>query len=403
MRAEPWRRDGAYYRRWSMEFQTPGSENGSDASDAATPQPKPRTTRRRTPKAAVVADAEPATAASPTNGAAADGPVTELSAVEAEPRISPAIANGQEPVIEAQSPLPEPAITVEILVEPLVADQIAETVDAPVESPPMEPPATAAAPDAATEVTASHLAAPADSTGTPPTPPSQPVAEPSRYSDQGSHRGFSRRPDRRERHVDLPPRDGPMFNVTELDSKSITELHEIAKELSVPNYQRYRKADLIGKILQAQTEAQGFKYGEGVLDIIEDGFGFLRGERYLPGPEDIYVSQSQIRRFGLRTGDKVSGQIRPPKDNEKFHSLLRVEAVNGIDPETARRRPNFDTLTPIFPLELIDLETQPHILDTVAQPCRPHRPRAARADRFAAKGRQDSDPQGDRQRNHEQL
>jgi len=101
-----------------------------------------------------------------------------------------------------------------------------------------------------------------------------------------------------------------------------------------------------------------------VREIIEAGFGFPRGERFLPGPDDIYVSQSQIRRFGLRTGDRVSGQVRPPKDNEKFFSLLRVEAVNGVDPETARRRPSFDKLTPIFPLEQIHLETTSNILST---------------------------------------
>jgi transcription termination factor Rho len=162
----------------------------------------------------------------------------------------------------------------------------------------------------------------------------------------------------------MPTRDGPTLNVAELDAKTLPELQQVARDLEVVNFQRFRKPDLITQILRTQTESMGFKYGEGVLDVIEDGFGFLRGERFLPGSDDIYVSQSQIRRFGLRTGDKVSGQTRPPKDNEKFFSLLRVEAVNGIDPETARRRPNFDQLTPIFPLELIDLETQPHILST---------------------------------------
>ena len=168
----------------------------------------------------------------------------------------------------------------------------------------------------------------------------------------------------RERDADLVQRDGPTINILDLMQKDVAELQEMARAMEVQNPQRYKKADLMNRILQSQTEAAGYKWGEGVLDVIEDGFGFLRGERYLPGQDDIYVSQSQIRRFGLRTGDKVAGQIRPPKDNEKFHSLLRVEAVNGLDPETARRRPNFDTLTPIFPLELIDLETQPHILST---------------------------------------
>ncbi|MDQ3542218.1 MAG: transcription termination factor Rho [Chloroflexota bacterium] len=154
------------------------------------------------------------------------------------------------------------------------------------------------------------------------------------------------------------------MTVAELDSRTVEALNDLAKELGVSGYLRMRRPDLITKLLQAQTEHDGHIFGDGVLEIIEDGFGFLRGQRFLPGPDDIYVSQSQIRRFGLRTGDRVSGQVRPPKDNEKFFSLLRVEVVNGIDPEVARRRPTFDTLTPIFPLERIDLETQPNILST---------------------------------------
>ncbi|MDP9373814.1 MAG: transcription termination factor Rho [Chloroflexota bacterium] len=152
--------------------------------------------------------------------------------------------------------------------------------------------------------------------------------------------------------------------VAELETKTADDLREIARSLGVTGYTRINKYDLVHRILQQQTQAQGNIYGEGVLEIIEDGYGFLRGERLLPGQEDIYVSQSQIRRFGLRTGDRVAGQVRPPKDNEKFFSMLRVEAVNGVDPETARKRPDFENLTPIFPLELIDLETTPNVLST---------------------------------------
>jgi transcription termination factor Rho len=152
--------------------------------------------------------------------------------------------------------------------------------------------------------------------------------------------------------------------ISELETKTLPELQDLAKDLEVNGYSRMKKHDLFRRVLQSQTEQQGNIFGQGVLDIIDDGYGFLRGERYLPGANDIYVSQSQIRRFGLRTGDWISGHVRPPKDSEKYFSLLRVEAVNGMDPETARRRPNFDSLTPIFPLELIDLETQPHILST---------------------------------------
>jgi transcription termination factor Rho len=156
----------------------------------------------------------------------------------------------------------------------------------------------------------------------------------------------------------------PRLTVADLDARETDALNELAREFGVSGYLRMRRPDLITRLLQAQTERAGHVFGDGVLEIIEDGFGFLRGQRFLPGPDDIYVSQSQIRRFGLRTGDRVSGQVRPPKDNEKFFSLLRVEAVNGVDPEVARKRPSFDELTPIFPLEQIHLETQPNVLST---------------------------------------
>ena len=149
------------------------------------------------------------------------------------------------------------------------------------------------------------------------------------------------------------------MNLAELESKTRDELQDMARELGVHGITTLRKQDLIFRLLQAQTEQQGNIFSGGILDIVDDGYGFLRQERYLPGPNDVYVSQSQIRRFGLRTGDMITGQIRPPKDSEKYHGLLRVEAINGLDPEVAKRRPHFDTLTPIFPREMIDLETVP--------------------------------------------
>ncbi|HIP95866.1 MAG TPA: transcription termination factor Rho, partial [Anaerolineae bacterium] len=127
---------------------------------------------------------------------------------------------------------------------------------------------------------------------------------------------------------------------------------------------RMKKNDLIFRLLRAQAEQQGYIFGGGVLEIVEEGIGFLRSDHLLPGPNDIYVSQSQIRRFGLRTGDMVVGQVRPPKETEKYFGLLRVEAVNGIDPEEAKKRPRFEDLTPIFPNQLLDLETKPEILTT---------------------------------------
>src|SRR5439155_281045 len=145
--------------------------------------------------------------------------------------------------------------------------------------------------------------------------------------------------------------------IAELEPKTINELQDMAKELNIPNYRRYRKQELIMRILQAQTEQSGLMLRSGILEIMPEGYGFLRHEGYLPGSEDIYVSPSQIKRFGLRVGDEVLGQVRPPKYNEKYYALLRVEAVNGLDPEQARSRPDFERLTPVFPHERIKLES----------------------------------------------
>ncbi|MCF7875146.1 MAG: transcription termination factor Rho [Candidatus Omnitrophica bacterium] len=144
------------------------------------------------------------------------------------------------------------------------------------------------------------------------------------------------------------------------------ELNKIAKRLKVNGVSGLKKQDLIFKILQAQTEKKGFMFGDGVLEVLPEGFGFLRSKNYsyLPSPDDIYVSPSQIRRFSLRTGDTVSGQIRPPKDSEKYFALLKVEAVNYENPEEARNRVLFDNLTPIYPKERFILETDPKVLST---------------------------------------
>ena len=154
------------------------------------------------------------------------------------------------------------------------------------------------------------------------------------------------------------------MNIAELESRSLDELQEMARDAEIVGRTGLRKQELIFRLLQAQTEQQGFIFGKGVLEITEDGIGFLRQERLLMGPDDIYVSQSQIRRFGLRTGDMVTWQTRLPKESEKYYSLLKVEAVNGVDPETAKKRPHFDKLTPIFPQRLLNLETDPKILAT---------------------------------------
>ncbi len=154
------------------------------------------------------------------------------------------------------------------------------------------------------------------------------------------------------------------MDIAALEQKTLHELREIAREAEVAGYSRMKKSDLVIRLLRHNAERQGLELRGGVLEIIDEGIGFLRSDHLLPGSDDIYVSQSQIRRFGLRTGDMIIGQVRPPKDSEKYYGLLRVEAVNGLDPEIAKRRPIFERLTPIFPEERFNLETNPRILST---------------------------------------
>ena len=152
------------------------------------------------------------------------------------------------------------------------------------------------------------------------------------------------------------------LNIAELETRTREDLMDIAKELGISGYSSLKKQDLIFRLLQAQTEREGNIFSGGVLDLVDDGYGFLRSESLLPGINDVYVSQSQIRRFALRTGDYVTGQVRPPKDSERYYGLLRVEAINGLDPEVAKGRPYFESLTAIFPDRLLNLETTPEQL-----------------------------------------
>lgn len=154
-----------------------------------------------------------------------------------------------------------------------------------------------------------------------------------------------------------PVKETVMY-LTKLKQRNITELNEVARDLKIDGAANLRKQEMIFAILQAQTEKNGVIYGEGVLETLPDGFGFLRApdSNYLPGPDDIYISPSQIRRFNLRTGDTVSGQIRPPKESERYFALLKVEKINLEEPEIARDKILFDNLTPLYPEERINLE-----------------------------------------------
>jgi transcription termination factor Rho len=148
------------------------------------------------------------------------------------------------------------------------------------------------------------------------------------------------------------------FDLSELEAKTLPELQEIAKSLEIPGATKLKKQELVRRILETFAARHGFALREGVLEIVEDKEvkGYLRVDGYMPSPEDVYVSQTQIRRFGLRNGDVVMGYIRPPKEGERFYSLLRIVAVNGENPEKARVRPDFEKLTPVFPFERLRME-----------------------------------------------
>lgn len=168
---------------------------------------------------------------------------------------------------------------------------------------------------------------------------------------------------RRRRQSQQQALNAVPLNIAELETKTREGLIVIAEEMGVEGASTLRKPDLIFKLLQTQAEARGNVFSGGFLEVSDDGnYGFLRGESMLPGPHDIYVSQSQLRRFALRPGDYITGQVRHPKDNEKYYGLLKVEAVNGMDPEVAKRRPYFENLTAIFPREQLKLESGPENL-----------------------------------------
>jgi transcription termination factor Rho len=149
------------------------------------------------------------------------------------------------------------------------------------------------------------------------------------------------------------------LDIVDLREMSVNELRAVSRDLELETGTQERKDDLVERILERQTERAGLAYATGILDVVDEGFGFLRRHGLLPSPEDVYVSSSQVRRFGLRIGDRVSGAVRAPREAEKYWGMLRVDAVNGVDTESARRRPVFGDLTPIHPDVLINLENDP--------------------------------------------
>lgn len=154
------------------------------------------------------------------------------------------------------------------------------------------------------------------------------------------------------------------MNIADLEKKTLPELHELAMELGIPDHSQLRKQELTFEIVKAASQREGALWADGILEILPEGFGFLRVGGLTPSSDDIYISPSQIRRFALRKGDMVSGQIRPPKEGEKYFALLRVEAVNGADPESAAKRVHFEDLIPLYPNSRLRLEHNPKDITT---------------------------------------
>jgi transcription termination factor Rho len=150
-----------------------------------------------------------------------------------------------------------------------------------------------------------------------------------------------------------------VLELTKLEEKSLEELQQIAKELNIEDHEKLRKRDLVLRVMRAQAEQNGLIWTRGVLEILPEGYGFLRVRNFLPSADDIYVSQSQVKRFGLKTGDTIDGAVRLPKSGERYRSLLKLEAVNGMSPDAIRKRTTFDELTPVYPSERLRMETVP--------------------------------------------
>ncbi|HXE62337.1 MAG TPA: transcription termination factor Rho [Bryobacteraceae bacterium] len=220
------------------------------------------------------------------------------------------------------------------------------------EAPKVEAPPPTAAPPVAAEQPAAPAAAAAP-------PPSTNNHPPQQQQQQGGPQRQLHPGEQRRKQLQQGKQGAPTLDLVELKDKSIQDLNNIAKDMGVLNAAGLRKQELIFKILQTQAEKSGLIFSEGVLECLPDGFGFLRAPEYnyLPGPDDVYVSPSQIRRFDLRTGDTVSGQIRPPKEGERYFALIKVDAINFEPPEEARNKIFFDNLTPLYPDRRLKLET----------------------------------------------
>jgi len=303
--------------------------NGGAAGDAAAAGPDAATPAK---------ESEPAKAAAP--------PAAEVK--EAAPAAEPKPAAVKEPKPKAQ-PKPQPRPNETKPVAP-------PTIPPPAAATP--PPATPSAETPANGETASPAAEAKPQVEAAKTPAADPrpaqAAQDTKPAAEPQEQKFKPQP-----HRQLQQARGERLDLVELKDMSIQKLNQIAKDLGVMGTAGLRKQELIFKILQSQAEKSGLIFSEGVLECLPDGFGFLRAPEYnyLPGPDDVYVSPSQIRRFDLRTGDTVSGQIRPPKEGERYFALIKVDAINFEPPEESRNKIFFDNLTPLYPQERLKMET----------------------------------------------
>jgi transcription termination factor Rho len=305
------------------------NDNTPDTVDAVLPQENEKPTEKAAEKAAPAETEKPHRERASKATAVADAPPPAETKPPKEPKEPKAAAEAKEskPASEAKEPkaAPEPK---------------AEAKSAAAPTPPAAPPPPAAAPPPA--------APPAE----PPAPATTSDAPPPIEGHLGAQR-------RKQGQAAAAKAGASTLDLVELKDMSIQKLNQVAKDMGIAGAAGLRKQELIFKILQTQAEKSGLIFSEGVLECLPDGFGFLRAPEYnyLPGPDDVYVSPSQIRRFDLRTGDTISGQIRPPKEGERYFALIKVDAINFEPPEEARNKIFFDNLTPLYPNERLKLET----------------------------------------------
>ena len=328
------------------------SDNTSTTVGNALPQDKPEKSEKPTEKHSVPENTAPAVSVDTEKPEKPEKPAKSEKPEHREraPKAAAPPANSEpKPAAEARPPAePKPAAEAKPPAEPKPPAEAKPPAEPKPAAAEPKPPVTEPKPAAAEQKPAAAEQKPAE-----PKAPEHPTPPP---SDLTSHPGHQRR---KQQAAQAVKNGTPTLDLVELKDMSIQNLNQVAKEMGIAGAAGLRKQELIFKILQTQAEKSGLIFSEGVLECLPDGFGFLRAPEYnyLPGPDDVYVSPSQIRRFDLRTGDTISGQIRPPKEGERYFALIKVDAINFEPPEEARNKIFFDNLTPLYPNERLKLET----------------------------------------------